>query len=206
MIAALIPVKDESAIKAFVIAVGAWVDRVVVVDDSTETIYGTDAMSFIGRGSLGGSLQDGLVHLGRALRVVTIDAGWAHDPRDIPRLLKKNADVVIGSRFCPKGRHEGPWWRSAASRSYAWACSWVTGYRVKDWTSGFRAYSPAAVRVISRHKLVSKRHACQAEFLKVCLDAGLTVAEVPISYRVMPGSTMNQAAAVEACKLWWSFT
>lgn len=213
MIAAVVPVKNEQGLPGFVHQVAAWVDNVWVVSDDKELPYegiqdharGVNVKA--GFGSLGESIALGLRYANYegVKRVVTIDAGWSHQPHDIPRLIAQDADVVIGSRFCPGGRHEGPWWRSVASQLYGRACTWRTHHRVSDWTSGFRAYSPAAVAVIAAHTLISKRHACQAEFLQVCLDAGLTVREVPITYRVMPGSTMNRQAAIEAFRLWKSF-
>lgn len=201
MIVAVIPVKDEPEIDEFEEEVAEWVDHVTVVDDS----IGRPDKHLFGLNSLGDSLQLGLAAHAGSHRVVTLDAGWSHDPRYIQDLVAVDADVVVGSRFCPGGHHEGPWWRSLASRLYGRACAYTTGYKVRDWTSGYRAYSPAAIRAITSHELVSKRHACQAEFLQVCLDAGLTVREIPITYRVMPGSTMSWAAAREAVRLWWSF-
>lgn len=75
--------------------------------------------------------------------VVTMDADGQHMPEMIDALvgpvIRGEADVVIGSCIG----------RGSAGRRLVWRFfRWFTGLDVADLTSGFRAYSPAAVDVI----------------------------------------------------------
>lgn len=71
--------------------------------------------------------------------IVFMDADGQHDPADIPRLLKRlaeNHDMVVGSR--QKGS-QANLWRGLANGLYNNLASWMTGHKVEDLTSGFRA-------------------------------------------------------------------
>lgn len=74
---------------------------------------------------------------------VRMDADGQHRPEDIPKLLNPilndEADIVIGSRYRKETDYETTMVRNAGIRFYSWAISVVTGDRVYDITSGFRA-------------------------------------------------------------------
>jgi glycosyltransferase involved in cell wall biosynthesis len=68
-----------------------------------------------------------------------MDADGQHDPDLIPRLLKKlgeGYDMVVGSRDASGQANAG---RGAANAFYNRLASWMTGHKVADLTSGFRA-------------------------------------------------------------------
>lgn len=71
--------------------------------------------------------------------IVFMDADGQHDPALIHRLLDKldeGYDMVVGARDASGQANIG---RSAANAFYNRLASWVTGMRVADLTSGFRA-------------------------------------------------------------------
>lgn len=71
--------------------------------------------------------------------IVFMDADGQHDPADIPRLLElieQGHDMVVGAR--QKGS-QASWGRGFANGLYNRLASWMTGHRVEDLTSGFRA-------------------------------------------------------------------
>jgi len=71
--------------------------------------------------------------------IVFMDADGQHDPADISRLLEKIAqghDMVVGAR--QKGS-QASLGRGFANSLYNWLASWMTGHKVEDLTSGFRA-------------------------------------------------------------------
>lgn len=71
--------------------------------------------------------------------IVFMDADGQHDPADIPRLLDKLAqgyDMVVGARQRGSQASVG---RGLANRFYNWFASYMTGQKVEDLTSGFRA-------------------------------------------------------------------
>src|SRR5690606_23392542 len=71
--------------------------------------------------------------------LVFMDADGQHDPACIPGLLARldeGYDMVVGARdrAGQAGVHRG-----AANAFYNWLASHMTGFQVKDLTSGFRA-------------------------------------------------------------------
>lgn len=69
--------------------------------------------------------------------IVLMDADGQHDPRDIILLVEEMAryDMVVGARSWNSGTMP----RNIANLIYRWFASYITGFRVKDLTSGFRA-------------------------------------------------------------------
>jgi len=71
--------------------------------------------------------------------IVFMDADGQHDPADIPRLLElieQGHDMVVGARQRGSQASVG---RGLANGLYNRLASWMTGHRVEDLTSGFRA-------------------------------------------------------------------
>ena len=71
--------------------------------------------------------------------LVFMDADGQHDPRDIPLLvgqLLEGYDMVVGAR---RPNSQASLARSLANSLYNLLASWMTGHRIDDLTSGFRA-------------------------------------------------------------------
>lgn len=71
--------------------------------------------------------------------LVFMDADGQHDPADIPRLLERlnqGHDMVVGARQKGSQASVG---RGLANGLYNRLASWMTGHKVEDLTSGFRA-------------------------------------------------------------------
>ena len=71
--------------------------------------------------------------------IIFMDADGQHDPADIPRLLEKinqGYDMVVGARQKGSQASVG---RGLANGFYNRLASWMTGHKVEDLTSGFRA-------------------------------------------------------------------
>lgn len=71
--------------------------------------------------------------------IVFMDADGQHDPADIPRLLSKleeGHDMVVGARQAGSQASIG---RGLANRLYNRLATYMTGHKVEDLTSGFRA-------------------------------------------------------------------
>jgi glycosyltransferase involved in cell wall biosynthesis len=83
---------------------------------------------------------------------VRMDADGQHRPEEIPKLLEPirndDADIVIGSRFKRDTSYETSAVRNIGIRFYSWLISVITGDRVYDLTSGFRAVD---IEVGKRH-------------------------------------------------------
>ncbi len=71
--------------------------------------------------------------------IIFMDADGQHDPKDIPRLLHKLSqgfDMVVGARQKGSQANIG---RSIANKFYNKFASYMTGHKIEDLTSGFRA-------------------------------------------------------------------
>ena len=78
--------------------------------------------------------------------IVFMDADGQHDPALIHTLLAKmdeGYDMVVGARDASGQANVG---RGAANAFYNWLASWMTGMRIADLTSGFRAVKAARFR------------------------------------------------------------
>lgn len=86
----------------------------------------------------GGAVKSG-ARVARGPVIVFMDADGQHDPADIPRLLARvdqGFDMVVGARGNGSQASVG---RSLANRVYNRLATYMTGQRIDDLTSGFRA-------------------------------------------------------------------
>lgn len=198
----LIPAHNEQA------TVGAIVDQVrqrwnypvVVIDDCS-----TDATAQVARNAgatvlpltlqLGawGAIQTGLRY---ALRqgyrtAVTLDADGQHEPEDIGKLLQpltdERADVIIGA--FPE--------RASRARQMAWTYfRWLTGLKLEDITSGFRAYNHAAMIVLASRE-ASLLDYQDVGVLLILRRNGLRTLEAPVTMQP------RLLGASKVFRSWW---
>lgn len=147
-VSVVIPAKNEAASIGGLLrelALLPMVYELIVVDDGS-----TDATAEISAqaGALvirhpyskgnGAAIKSG-ARLASGEVVVFMDADGQHDPADISRLLARlnqGYDMVVGAR--EKGS-QASFGRGFANKCYNWLASYMTGHRVEDLTSGFRA-------------------------------------------------------------------
>jgi dolichol-phosphate mannosyltransferase len=136
--------------------------------------------------------------------VLEIDAGFSHQPADIPAFFEKMAeghDCVFGSRFCAGGRiTDSSFKREAISRGGTLLANLLLGTRLKDMTSGFELFTRDALEGILRKGIHSRGHFFQTEIKAHC--HGLRVAEVPIHYRAASDS-VNKTVLKDAFRNLW---
>lgn len=146
---------------------------------------------------VGGAMRAGFVY---ALRhgyraVVQIDADGQHAPDEVPRLVAalEDADLVIGTRFEGQEGFEVGRMRRFAMRFLAWAVSALTGARLTDTTSGFRASGPAAIELFAR-EYPAEYLGDTVESTVIAARAGLRIVQVPAHLRPrrhgMPSQSM----------------
>jgi len=117
--------------------------------------------------------------------VVTMDADYSHNPKDIPRLVftaKAGYGLVVGNRYC-KGGGVINWsfFRLAVSRMANLIASIVTGAKLHDYTSGLRCYS---MNLIGRtiNDLHSQTYEIQIETIRQAYKQKFRIKEVPIVF------------------------
>jgi len=137
---------------------------------------------------------------------VEMDSDLSHDPAALPSLLGglEAADLVIGSRYVPGGSI--PQWGlhrrllSEAGNRYA---SLMLGMKVRDLTSGYRAYDGDTLRLIDLDRVRADGYGFQIEMAYRAARGGASIAEVPIRFvdRVEGQSKMSMRTIVEALAL-----
>jgi hypothetical protein len=196
LVAVVIPAFNEQDSLGDVLAAvpdridGLDVERIVVSDgssDATERVARDHCALVVGRDLRRG--QGAAVALGYRIGllrgadvVATLDADGQYDPLELPLLVRpildQEADVVHGSRVL--GAYERPMLgRAQGLRVFAWLTTRMTGATITDPASGFRAFSPEALRVLEFRE--NQFHA--GEVTVTAAKAGLRVKEVPCTFR-----------------------
>lgn len=138
---------------------------------------------------LGTAITDGFRHLlslsNSPHYIITMDADFSHNPKDIPKLLnlaKEGCDLVIGSRYCSEGKVKG--WKLTRTMISKIANK-LTGKIIKlslnDYTSGFRCYSKKYI-IKALPQLHSETYEIQIETLRQAKLQDSKVGEIPIIF------------------------
>ena len=136
--------------------------------------------------------------------VLTMDADFSHDPALIPNfidLIDRGADVVIGSRYVNGGAIIGwPLHRSILSR---WGNAYtrtILRLNPRDCTSGYRAYSAAALTTINPADEHGEGYVSLTAFIRRAQKCHLEIVEVPIIFnnRVRGASKMSWRIVLES--------
>ncbi|MBS7654143.1 MAG: polyprenol monophosphomannose synthase [Candidatus Bathyarchaeia archaeon] len=138
---------------------------------------------------LGTAIRDGFKFLmslpDKPKYIVTMDADFSHDPKDVQRLLeraKEGYDIVVGSRYMKGGEIMG--WsfsRRITSKMANKMAKATIRLPISDFTSGFRCYSMDYVQK-TLPNLQSKTFEIQIETLKQAKILKMKVAEIPIMF------------------------
>ncbi len=199
---ALIPAHNEAATIGLVVGQvrRLWRCPVVVIDDCS-----TDATAQLA-GAAGaivlpltlqlgawGAIQTGLRYaLRHGYRVaVTLDADGQHEPASIGDLLQplsaEQADVVIGA--FPE--------RASRARRLAWRYfRLLTGLKLEDITSGFRAYNHAAIAALAAPE-ASLLDYQDVGVLMILRRQNLRTVEVPVAMQT------RAVGASRVFRSWW---
>lgn len=115
--------------------------------------------------------------------LVTMDADLSHDPSYIIPLVRKlnlGYDVVIASRYVTGGGMEGvPSWRQWISRIANGVIKTIAGWKIKDASSGFRAYKTELVKDLN----LDTGFSVQVEILRELFKRTKRVYEQPFILR-----------------------
>lgn len=165
--------------------------RVIVVSDGstdrTERVAREHGALVVGRDLRRG--QGAAVALGYRVAlsigadvVATVDADGQYDPLELPQLIKPilagEADVVHGSRVLGQ-YHQPIFGRSQGVKVFATLTTLLSGHRITDPASGFRAFSADALRQLT----FRERQFHASEVTVAAAKRGLRVREVPCTFR-----------------------
>lgn len=147
MISIVLPAKNEAAALAQLLPklrISRPDDEIIVVDDGstdeTTKICEENQVRVVHQAysmGNGAAIKRGVRECAGEV-IVFLDADGQHDPADIDKLLAKlglGYDMVVGARDWPGQAGVG---RGVANAIYNRLASWMTGFDVRDLTSGFR--------------------------------------------------------------------
>ena len=135
--------------------------------------------------------------------ILEIDAGFSHEPRDIPQFfaaMRRGYDCVFGSRFMGGGHFSGSAKRYLVSRGGTLLTNLLLGTRQTDMTSGFEMFSRAALEMVLRRGIQSRAHFFQTEIKVYCRK--LRILEVPIHYS-LPSPRLPDSALKDSFRQLW---
>jgi glycosyltransferase involved in cell wall biosynthesis len=202
----VIPAWNESASVGHVVAeVRAQVPEsdVLVVDDGSgdgtahvAAAAGAHVCRLPFNLGVGGAMRTGYRY---ALRhgydaVVQIDADGQHDPARVPDLLAglEHADIVVGARFAGTGQYVVTGLRRLAMVLLARVLSRLSGERLTDVTSGFRAVNRRGISVFATH-YPAEYLGDTVESLVIAIRLGCRVSQVPIAMRTRAHGRPSQS-------------
>jgi glycosyltransferase involved in cell wall biosynthesis len=158
---------------------------IVVNDGSTDNTqrvasgYKATLLSNSQNRGKGYSLRRGFRHSEGSI-VVTIDSDGAHEPKEIPDLIRplfNGVDVVSGSRYLGGQMHTTTRLNRIGNAIFNLAIMVLTGKRVTDSQSGFRAFKK---EVLEKINLQSSGYDIEVEMTIKSLKNGFVFQEKPI--------------------------
>ena len=203
IIAAIPCFNEELFIGSVVLKAKEYVDQVIVIDDGSidntalvaEKAGATVIKHSSNRGK-GAAVSTAFEHAGeigcRAL--VLLDGDGQHEPAYIPTLVKPvldgEADVVVGSRFL-EIKSSVPGYRILGHRLLTFLTNLGSRVKLTDSQSGFRAFSPKAIEVLS---FTEEGLSVESEMQFLANKADLRVTEVPVSIAYHGGAKRSPVA------------
>ena len=136
--------------------------------------------------------------------IVQMDADLSHAPEYIPEFIEalEAADVVVGSRYTDGGGADEDWnlKRRLMSSLANLSIRIVSGVKVKDATTGFKAFRATALRSLNLEEFHCRGFGFQAEVAYACQEVGHKVVEKPIIFydRTAGKSKMSLGIIFEA--------
>lgn len=174
--------------------------RLYVVDDNSPDgtgdiaercaveLGGIEVIHRPGKQGLGSAYRQGFAYViaQGADVIVSMDVDFSHDPLTIPAMLAAidaGSDAVIGSRYVNGGGTKNwPLHRRLLSRWGNLYTGAVLGVKVRDCTSGFRAYRASALAAIAPETTKAEGYAFLSELVVRLSRRGSKISEVPILF------------------------
>src|SRR3989338_1960260 len=112
--------------------------------------------------------------------IVHIDADMQYQPEEIPKLVeevKKGNDLVLGSRFMGEIEYM-PAINRFGNRAFSKAISQITGMRISDGQTGFRAFTSSFARKVA----IKSDHTYTQEQIIRAAKGKFRIKEVPVYF------------------------
>lgn len=140
--------------------------------------------------------------------IMEMDGDFSHNPDDIAKFLEaaKDADLVIGSRYCNGIRViNWPLTRLMLSMGAGMYVRIITGMPFSDPTGGFKCFRRHALKSIDLDAVRSNGYSFQIELTHKLWRQGMKVVEVPIIFtdRFQGTSKISRKIVYEAVFMVW---
>jgi len=169
--------------------------RIVVVDDNSpdktsEVVNGAKIIINPEKKGLGNAYIIGMDYAisKDADILIQMDADLSHDPEELKKLIEliRDNDMVIGSRYVKGGKIENwgihRWMISYFGNMYI---RLMLGWKIKDWSSGYRAIRSEVYKKIRPYldEKMFMGYTYQIGFLNMVIKNNFTVIETPITFK-----------------------
>lgn len=167
--------------------------KIVVLNDAstdqTEKVArasGVTVLNLAVNLGIGGAVQTGFIYARDEKYDIAFqfDGDGQHLASEIDKLLepliRKETDVVIGSRFLEKGGFRSSLARQAGIRLISLVNKLLTGRKIMDSTSGFRAFNQKAIAFLAENY---SQDYPEPEAVVQLLRNGFNILEVPVQMR-----------------------
>jgi dolichol-phosphate mannosyltransferase len=116
--------------------------------------------------------------------LVTMDADFSHDPRQIRNLLLAHGDnvFVTGSRYCKGGKSDYTGYRDLVSRMGNFAARIALGVPLRELTTSFRVFDVNSLRRIPLRQINAAGYSYGVQLVYHLRKAGVELREVPIHF------------------------
>lgn len=181
---------------------GRWCDEKAQSEPRLKCLHRAGKLG-LGTATIAG-MQYGIEHGYDA--VLNMDADFSHHPRYLQALVAAmdNADVAIGSRYCPGGGTQGwPFKRKFMSWAVNTYARTLLGLQPKDTSGAFRCYRTSLLEQLDFPTIKSRGYSFQEEILWRLKQLGARMVEVPIVFadRERGQSKINQQEAIGALQI-----
>ena len=119
--------------------------------------------------------------------IVEMDCDLSHDPNDlrsmISKLQKDNFDMVIGSRYLKESKIIN--WekkRITFSKLGNFLARFLFGYKIKDYTNGYRIYKNKFIKKVIESKQIIPGFIYLTETLVIGLKNNFKISELPTTF------------------------
>jgi dolichol-phosphate mannosyltransferase len=184
-ISVILPTRNEPLINELVDEIHTVLKNkkheIIIIDKSDTPPKIKNAKLFLQESKgLGNAVLEG-IQKSKGDLIVVMDSDFAHDPKDIPRLLEKikDYDIVIGSRYAKGAESHDSFIRKTVSRFYCLLSNIILGLEFKDTMNGFAVVKRKVYDSIQLNPLGYKIH---TETFYKAKQKGFKICEVPIIF------------------------
>jgi len=116
--------------------------------------------------------------------LVTMDADFSHNPKEIPALLQAHGEnvFVTGSRYCPGGSSDYTGMRDVVSRIGNVLARLALNLELRELTTYFRVFDVASIRRLPLRHVSASGYSYGVQLIYYLRKTGVELREVPIHF------------------------